>query len=672
MANSLGRLTQIDNGVSTDNILGYDPLGRITGSSQTTNGATYTFPAYKYNLAGSLISETLPSGRVIAISYDAANRPVTLQGSLNGATNYIGNPSGTDTTNPATWIQYWPSGSPLSFTRGNGLTYAAEYNGRLQQIESFEAMNYPSLTAANAPSNILFASCPQWGYGSVAVIVQACPASPTTGDNGNLWGYSEYLGGPGNNAFATFAQSGITYDGVNRLVGIADSTGSSTNWSRQFGYDAYGNMNVTGNSGTTLNPDMPGPAATYNTKNQRSDATYSYDSAGNLQSIQVGQVALTYDAENRQIGAGSAAYSYDGNGRRVVKNTGGIITAYVYDSAGELTAEYTSVPPSSAPPCTTCYLSYDHLGSVRLITDKSGHLVSRHDYLPFGEEIMQGQAGRTSALSFQSSDDVTQRFTGKERDSESGLDYFGARYYGSALGRFTSPDPIFFQSEMLAYPQRFNLYAYVRNSPLTLSDPSGEKIQLSNLAGDRQDQINAICASVGNDNCNNYLSFDRDKEDGQYYVNIKDGAAADFANTGDVAAALEGIINDKQLAFVNLEDFDSSFKGPDGKDTDLRHIASGGALGATVQEKDGIHIHILRGGSPEYTSVPFWQMVWGPSDGYNDQNTVLAHETGHAVYMMKTPKAQQNKRDNNNSALKLENAARKAKDPQADTRWFHF
>ena len=69
------------------------------------------------------------------------------------------------------------------------------------------------------------------------------------------------------------------------------------------------------------------------------------------------------------------------------------------------------------------------------------------------------------------------RCTGKERDSESGLDYFGARYYGSALGRFTSPDwsrdpePVPYAS--LDDPQTLNLYSYVRNRPLSTRDGDG-------------------------------------------------------------------------------------------------------------------------------------------------------------------------------------------------------
>jgi RHS repeat-associated protein len=62
--------------------------------------------------------------------------------------------------------------------------------------------------------------------------------------------------------------------------------------------------------------------------------------------------------------------------------------------------------------------------------------------------------------------------TGKERDAESGLDYFGARYYGSGLGRFTSPDEPFNDQDEKD-PQSWNLYAYVRNNPLLYIDPDG-------------------------------------------------------------------------------------------------------------------------------------------------------------------------------------------------------
>src|SRR5580658_10165075 len=65
------------------------------------------------------------------------------------------------------------------------------------------------------------------------------------------------------------------------------------------------------------------------------------------------------------------------------------------------------------------------------------------------------------------------RCPGKERDTESGNDYFGARYYGSSMGRWMSPDPGWMFAANPANPQSLNLYAYVQNSPLTSVDPNG-------------------------------------------------------------------------------------------------------------------------------------------------------------------------------------------------------
>jgi len=124
------------------------------------------------------------------------------------------------------------------------------------------------------------------------------------------------------------------------------------------------------------------------------------------------------------------------------------------------------------PSCATCYVSFDHLGSVRMLTDGSGNVVARQDYLPFGEEIPADTAGRSASLLFGASDGVEQKFTGQIRDSETGMDFFPARYYESALGRFTSPDPMNAGADLLD-PQSWNAYAYVRNNPLALVDPMG-------------------------------------------------------------------------------------------------------------------------------------------------------------------------------------------------------
>lgn len=112
-----------------------------------------------------------------------------------------------------------------------------------------------------------------------------------------------------------------------------------------------------------------------------------------------------------------------------------------------------------------------HLGTPRIITNQQQGVVSRHDYLPFGEEIKVNTGGRTAAQSY-IDDNVRQKFTQKERDNETGLDYFLARYYSSSQGRFTSPDPLL-ASGKTANPQSWNRYTYTINNPLKYIDPSG-------------------------------------------------------------------------------------------------------------------------------------------------------------------------------------------------------
>jgi RHS repeat-associated protein len=185
------------------------------------------------------------------------------------------------------------------------------------------------------------------------------------------------------------------------------------------------------------------------------------------------------------IGSITTNYSYDGDGRRVQKMTGSSTTTYVYDAAGQLAAEYGGAAPTFGG---TIYLTADHLGSTRAIsncgtgTSCAPTLLERYDYAPFGEEITQGIDGRGAPYSNNSypsvtPDGATEKFTSKERDAETGLDYFGARYFSSAQGRFTSPDwsarpqPVPYAD--LTNPQTLNLYAYVRNNPLSMADADG-------------------------------------------------------------------------------------------------------------------------------------------------------------------------------------------------------
>jgi RHS repeat-associated protein len=108
------------------------------------------------------------------------------------------------------------------------------------------------------------------------------------------------------------------------------------------------------------------------------------------------------------------------------------------------------------------YYFSDHLKTASMETDVSGNIKDESDFYPWGGE-----------LQFSNSNDNHYKFTGKERDAESGLDYFGVRYYSNGLGRWASPDPKQLSKKHLFSPQRWNKYSYVQNDPLGRIDPDG-------------------------------------------------------------------------------------------------------------------------------------------------------------------------------------------------------
>ena len=112
------------------------------------------------------------------------------------------------------------------------------------------------------------------------------------------------------------------------------------------------------------------------------------------------------------------------------------------------------------------YYLKDHLGSIRVVVDETGNIVSSDDYDPWGM-ILNGRSTNGSYLL------AKYKFTGKERDTETGYDYFGARYYDSRIGRWLQVDPL---SEKYF---GWSPYNYTLNNPLKYFDPDGNEIVLS-------------------------------------------------------------------------------------------------------------------------------------------------------------------------------------------------
>ena len=341
----------------------------------------------------------------------------------------------------------------------------------------------PSLTGTTCPT-----------HANIMHLLYDFHSSSST-DNGNVWVI--------NNCKDTNRTQNFVYDPLNR---IWQAYTNGPNWGETFspvsyspgtsfsaasaGIDAWGNL--TNRSGVTGKTNTePLNAAPASIKNQLNG--FCNDAAGNLvlnSGCPTGTFTPTYsyDIENRLTSpAAGYSYIYDGDGQRVKKcSNAGCTTGTLYwrgigsdplsesSVAGTINEEYiffngTRVARQDVSGCSTNCVHYyfsDHLGSADVITSSAGAIQKEADYYPYGGELVVS-----------GSDINNYKFTGKERDSESGLDMFGARYYGSSLGRFTTPDwsakAIGIPYADFADPQTLNLYGYVRNSPLKSADTDG-------------------------------------------------------------------------------------------------------------------------------------------------------------------------------------------------------
>ena len=267
-------------------------------------------------------------------------------------------------------------------------------------------------------------------------------------------------------------------DSLNRLKDATETGLDSQSWKQTFTFDRYGNRNFDTANTTTIPAGCP-TAVCNPTVDPATNklVSYQFDNGGNTKVDANGQTFI-YDTENKQVQVSNTSgivgsYFYDGDGKRVKKvvPSTGETTIFVYDSLGRSVAEYSTIVTNSTD-AKVAYLTSDHLGSPRINTDAVGNVIARHDYHPFGEEIATSQ--RTTGLNY-SGDPVRKKFTGYERDDETGLDFAQARMYAKGLGRFSGCDPIYTSKDHPSNPQKWNAYIYVINNPLGSTDPTGLK-----------------------------------------------------------------------------------------------------------------------------------------------------------------------------------------------------
>jgi RHS repeat-associated protein len=449
-----------------------------------------------------------PSGAAVTYTPDAAGRTLSAVDTVNSI-NYI------------TGATYGPGNSVTSFVSGNtaafaGITNTFSYNNRLQPCRL-------SATTGAVP-----ASCFD-GTNIGNVIDLSYDFHSGNGDNGNVFRLI-------NNKDLSRIQT-FTYDALNRLTSAQNNgtdcsiklpDGHTKFWGNTYNYDAWGN----------LVEKAPSKCAAENLSvaalpnNQL--AGYTYDAAGNMAHDATSGNNYTYDAENRITGAAGYSYTYDADGNRVEKSNGSAGTIYWYmspgivaesDLSGNLQSEYVFFHGkrvarkdfSGTTPSVSYYFS-DHLGTASVITNSVGTITEDEDYYPFGGE-----------LRIVNNDPNHYKFTGKERDQETGLDYFGARYYGNTMGRFITPDPLM-ASGHVSDPQSWNRYAYALNNPLRYIDPTGMEVADS-CAKDGKCQITVKVNVVWDKTANNGKGL-TDKQKSDFKKNQIDKAVKDYAKSG--------------------------------------------------------------------------------------------------------------------------------------------
>jgi RHS repeat-associated protein len=454
--NAKGHLTHVADQAGTADYI-YDVLGRLASETRVISGISKSI-SYDYNLDGSVKTLHYPSGAAITYTPDSAGRILQAVDSANGI-NY------------ATAATYQADGQMTGFISGNGTGFAGitntfSYNKRLQPINM----------SASAPSQTVFSIGYDFHFGA--------------GNNGNVYNIYNYRDRTRDQTF--------TYDSLNRLTSAQNAgtncasmvlSGKTEYWGNSYAYDAWGNL--TTKSITKCSAENMSLAIAAN--NRISTAGYGYDAPGNMTADSTDGVSLHYDAENRADTATrsgvTTTFVYDADGNRVKKTTsGGATTLYWYltpgivgesDLSGTMKSEYVFFNGERVArrdlvtPTGVFYYFSDHLKTASVITDATGVIKADSDYYPWGGE-----------LQFVNADANHYKFTGKERDTESGLDNMGARYYSSGLGRFVTPDwsakPVPIPYADLTNPQSFNQYAYVLNNPSTKLDPDGHRVELDN------------------------------------------------------------------------------------------------------------------------------------------------------------------------------------------------
>ena len=476
---------------------GYDSLNRLTGVSEYQNGATLTgTQQYDYDRWGNRTVKPVSTvGLNKQFTVNTATNRLSVPSSQPGELTYDKAGNLTRDTYTGAGDRIYDADNHIIAAQDNlgawsYYTYNADSQRARRKIDNQETWQIygidGELVAEYAVNSSAGAPQKEYGYRNGQLLVTVQPGAGQQGTQNVSWTNTVGVSVNGNSLTKT-AAGGWGNSGASSIQTIASGNGyveftaSETTTSRMIGL-----------SKGDANQDY-------------TDIDFAaYLDAQNL-CVYEGGVARgcfsTYvSGDMIRVAVESGIVKYKKNGvvvytSSVAPNYPLLVDTALWPNGGTLSG----VVISGNLNCGTDvrWLIADHLGTPRMIIDQTGSVsnIKRHDYLPFGEEIPIGTGGRTVTMGYVSGDGVRQQFTAKERDVETGLDYFGARYYASVQGRFSSPDPLL-SSGIEEDPQSWNRYSYTLNNPLALIDPTGLYVFDSSVDPEQRKKFNAGLAQA--------------------------------------------------------------------------------------------------------------------------------------------------------------------------------
>ena len=501
--NTLGRLASIYD-LSGESHTSYDPRGRVEwrvkGILHPKTGSVQTYAsAMDYDSMDRVTSLVYPDNDRITYTYNPRGLLEGVEGGGPRGSDGSRGSVGSDRARASVLanLDYIPSGQFARVDHGNGVSTSYDYDDRLRlcRLTSAKPGESPLLDYAyrlDRVSNIVEIDDRRPRIGALADTPERI--NDQWFEHDDLYRLTRVRYG----FEADGDEAGISY----RYDRIGNLLEQSSNLShREHGRNVadLGRLDYPGGRNKRtgrVQGDPPGPHATTGT----SDYRLAYDDNGNV--VRLDDLELVWDFKDRLVAVRSdritAEYVYDHADRRVTKHVrhvdgdepaesvvqyvdrhyevrDGTPVKYVYAGKRRV-ARLTGAAaladgqgtPLPDPAFAIRYYHQDHLGSTNVMTDAAGNLLEEIAYYPYGNPR---EAYRRTSFEAE-----PYRFSQKETDQETGLQYFEARYLDGVLARFLSVDPVLRQIMQRPFeePQRLNAYSYSLNRPLVYQDPTGE------------------------------------------------------------------------------------------------------------------------------------------------------------------------------------------------------